>query len=126
MEDIYSGLIYQHSLANILNVSQSFIKSLHKPTKPHWPVGQFPDRKKGKKEAYDQIDAILNRLKENIGEPIAKRYVREITGTTTIDNNKGKVIIQYHTSKHQYYAQWCFELGYIATKKSIPSYNTSY
>ena len=33
MEDIYSGLIYQHSLANILNVSQSFIKLLHQSKK---------------------------------------------------------------------------------------------
>ena len=41
IEDRYSGLICQHALANILNVSQRFIKSLRQPTKPHGIVSQF-------------------------------------------------------------------------------------
>ena len=49
IEDIYSGLIWQHALSNILNVYQRFIKSLHQPTKPHGLVGQFPNRQKVKK-----------------------------------------------------------------------------
>ena len=44
IEDRYSGLICQHALANILNVSESFVKSLHQPTKPHGIVGNFPNR----------------------------------------------------------------------------------
>ena len=76
MEDRYSGLICQHDLANILNVSKRFIKSLHQPTKPHGLVGKFTNRQKRNKEAYDYINAFLYRLKEDIGEPIATRYVR--------------------------------------------------
>ena len=49
IEDRYIGLICQHALANILNVYQSFIKLLHQSTKPHGPVGNFPNRKKGNK-----------------------------------------------------------------------------
>ena len=49
MEVIYSGLVCQHALANILNVSQRFVKLLHLPTKPHGNVGQFPNRQKGNK-----------------------------------------------------------------------------
>ena len=64
MEDRYSGLICQHALANILNVYQRFIKSLHQPTKPHGLVGQFPNIQKVSKEVYDYIDAFLRRLKE--------------------------------------------------------------
>ena len=43
IEDRYSGLIYQHTLENILNVSQEFTTSLHQPTKSHGLVGQFPN-----------------------------------------------------------------------------------
>ena len=60
---------------------------LHQPTKSHGLVGQFLNREKGNKEAYGCIDAFLNRLKEDIGETIASKYVRDITGTTTIDDN---------------------------------------
>ena len=44
IEDRYSGLICQHALANIINLSQRFIKSLHQPTKPHGLVDKFPNR----------------------------------------------------------------------------------
>ena len=60
IEDRYSGLICQHALENILNVSQRVIKSLYKPTKSHIIVGNFPNRKKGNKEAYDSIDYFLH------------------------------------------------------------------
>ena len=73
IEEIYSGLIYQHALENILKVSQRFIKLLHQPTKPHGLVGQFPSIQKGKQYDYDSIYAILYQLKEYIGEPIATR-----------------------------------------------------
>ena len=73
MEDIYSGLIFQHSLANILTVSQRFVKLLHLPTKPRGLVGQFPNGQKGNKEAYGSIDDFLHQLKEDIGEAIATR-----------------------------------------------------
>ena len=49
IEERYSGLICQHFLSNILNVSQRFIKSLHQPTRPHGLVGQFPNIQKGNK-----------------------------------------------------------------------------
>ena len=44
--------------------------------KPHGIVGQFPNIYKGNKEAYDSIDDFLNRLKEDIGEPIVTRHAR--------------------------------------------------
>ena len=44
IEDRYSGLIFQHYLANIINVSQGFIKLIHKPTKPHGIIGNFTRR----------------------------------------------------------------------------------
>ena len=49
IEDRYSGLIFQHTLANIINVSQRFINSLHQPTKPHGLVGQFSNIQNGNK-----------------------------------------------------------------------------
>ena len=73
IEDSYSGLICQHSLVNILNVSQRSIKLLHQPMKPHGLVGNFTNKQKGNKEAYDPIDAFLHKLKEDIGETIATR-----------------------------------------------------
>ena len=72
--------------------------------KQHGPVGQFPNRNKGNKEAYDSIDDFINQLKEDIGETIAIRYVRNITGTTTRYEEDEKVFLPQHTSKHQYYA----------------------
>ena len=69
----YIGLIRQHALANILNLSQRFIKLLHQPMKPHGLVGNFTNKQKGNKEAYDPIDAFLHKLKEDIGETIATR-----------------------------------------------------
>ena len=103
--DRYSGLICQHSLANILNLSQRFVKSLHQPMKPHGIVGQFPNKHKGNKESYDSIDTFIHKLKEDIGETISTRYVREITGMTTRDDNDNKVFLPHHTSNHQYYSQ---------------------
>ena len=44
MDYRYIGLIFQHLLANIINVSQLFIKLLHQPTKPHGLVGHFTNR----------------------------------------------------------------------------------
>ena len=58
-----NGLICQHALENILNISQRFIKLLNQPTKPHGLVGQFPYREKENKEAYDSIDNFLHRYK---------------------------------------------------------------
>ena len=104
-EGRYSGIICHHYLANILNIYQSFIKSLHQPTKPHSLFGQFPKRHKGNKEAYDSIDDFTHLLKDNIGETIATRYVRDITGMITRYDNYEKVFLPHHTSKHQYYAQ---------------------
>ena len=50
MKDRYSGLIFQHALANILNVSQRFINLLHRPTKPHTNlVSYLTDRRETKK-----------------------------------------------------------------------------
>ena len=87
MEDIYSGLIFQHALANILNLSQIFIKSLHQSTKQHRLVGRFTNIQKGNKEAYDSIDYFLRRLKDDIGKPILKRYFIEIPGMTAINDD---------------------------------------
>ena len=126
MDNRYSGLIFQHALANILNVSQRFIKSLCQPTKPYGHVGQFPNRQKWNKEAYDYIDYFIHQWKEDIGKPIANIYVREITGMTTRYDNDDSVFLPYHTSNHQYYAQWCFQRGSIFTKKHLgmTSYTT--
>ena len=83
IEGIYSGITFQNSLANILNVYKRFLKLIHQPMKPHGLVGQFPSIHKGEKETYNSIDAFLHQLKEDIGGPIATRYVRDITGMTT-------------------------------------------
>ena len=58
---------------------------------------------------------------------MAKRYVREIIDMTTQDDDVKKVFLPHHTSKHQYYTQWCFECESIVTKKHLvmTSYNTS-
>ena len=73
-----------------------------------------------------QLMIFVRQLKEDISEPIAKRYFREITGMTTRYDNDEKVFLPHHTSKHQYYAQWCFEYGLIVTKKNLgmTSYTT--
>ena len=46
---------------------------------------------------------------------------------TTRDDDDKKVFLPYHTSNHQYYAQWCFEHGSIVTEKhvGVTSYTTS-
>ena len=116
MDDKYIGLICPHALSNILNVSQRFIKLLYQPKKPHWLFGHFPNIQNGDNEAYDYIDAFLNQLKEYIGEPIAARYVIEITDMTTWDDDNNTVLLPHHPLKHQYYAQWCIERGSIITK----------
>ena len=70
---------------------------LHQPKK-HGPVGQFPNRKKGNKEAYHSIDALLNKLKEDIGETITTRYVIDIAGMTTRYDDGNKMLLPHHTS----------------------------
>ena len=84
----------------ILNVSQRFIKSLRQRKKTHGLVGQFPSRQKGNKEAYYFIDAFICLLKEDIGEYITTRYVREITDMKKRYDNNEKVLLPHHTSKH--------------------------
>ena len=46
---------------------------------------------------------------------------------TTIYDDEEKVFLPLHTSKHQYYAQWCFDHGSIVKKKHLgmKSYTTS-
>ena len=63
IEDRYSGLICQHVIANILNISQGSMKSLHQPAKTHRLLGHFLNRHKVNKEAYDSIDAFIHQLK---------------------------------------------------------------
>ena len=75
MKDRYSGFICQHSLANILYVSQRFIKLLHQPTKPLELVVLFTKRQRGNKDAYNYLDTFLHQIKADIGEPISTRYV---------------------------------------------------
>ena len=127
IEDRYSGLICQHALANILNVYQRFIKSLQQPTKPQWLAGQFPNRRKGNKDAYYSINDFICKSKEDIDEPIATRNVKDITGVTTRDDDEEKLFLPHHTSKHQYYKQWCFQHISIVTetKLGMKSYTTS-
>ena len=60
MEERYSGLIFQHVIENVLNVSQTFINLLHQSTKTHVLFGQFPNRHNGNKESYDSIDTFLH------------------------------------------------------------------
>ena len=107
--DRHSGRICQHSLANIINVSQRFTNSLHQPTEQYALVGRFPNIQKGNKEASGSIDSFLHQLKKDVGEPIATRYVRDITGMTTIHDDYEKVFLPHLTLNHQYYAQWCFD-----------------
>ena len=45
----------------------------------------------GNKEGYDYIDAFICRLKDNIGEPISTRFVREITGMIIRDDHYKKI-----------------------------------
>ena len=116
MEDRYSSLICQHALANILNVSQWFIKLLHQPTKPHVIFCQFPNIQQVNKEAYDSIDAFSHQLKDYIGEPIARIYFRDITNMTTRYDDEEKVFFPHRNSDNQYYAQWCFQRGYVVSK----------
>ena len=125
IKDIYSGFKCQNALVNILNVSQMSVESLRQPTKPRILVGQFPNRLKGNKEAYDSIDAFIHQWKEYIGEPNAKIYFRGIASTTTIYYKYQKVLLQNHTSKHQYYVHYWFKHRYIVTKKIVTtSYTT--
>ena len=49
IEDRYSGLIFQHALSNIINVSQMFIKLLHQKTKPNGLVVQLTNGQNGNK-----------------------------------------------------------------------------
>ena len=49
IEDIYSGIIFQYALANILNVTLRFIKSLHQPKKLHRIFDMFTNRNKENK-----------------------------------------------------------------------------
>ena len=77
---------------------------LYQTTKPHGLFVQFPNRQKGNIKAYDYIDTFLCRLKEDIGEPIATRYFREITVITIIDDENKKLFLPKHSSNHQYYA----------------------
>ena len=123
MEDRYSGLKIPTRPCKY----SKCISKVHQPTKPHGLVGQFPNTQKVNKEAYDYIDYFPNKLKEYICEPIATRYVRDITGVTIRYDNDKKVFLPHHTSKHQHYAQWGFEGGSIVTKKNlcITSYTTS-
>ena len=82
--DIYGGLIFQHALANIINVSQRFIKSLHQSTKPHRLVGQFPNRQRGKK-----ISLWLNQLfSSSIKRGYWRNYCNKICQIDHWYNNK--------------------------------------
>ena len=85
--------------------------------KSHGLVGWFPNIHKENKEVYDSIDAFIHQLKEDIGETVATIYFKDITGITTIDDDDKKLFLPHHASKHQYYAQWCFERGSIIMKK---------
>ena len=38
---------------------------------------------------------------------------------TTIYDDEEKVFLPLHTSKHQYYAQWCFDHGSIVTERHL-------
>ena len=100
MEDRYSGLICQHALENILNVSQGFIKFLHQLTKPHGIFGQFPNIQKENKEAYNYNDGFIHLLKEDNVEHIAAIYFRDVTDMTTRNDYNEKVFLPHHTSKH--------------------------
>ena len=46
---------------------------------------------------YDFIGDFLHKLKEDIGETISIRYVREITDMKKIDDDDKKVLLLYHT-----------------------------
>ena len=48
IKDIYSGLICQLAVVNIIYIYISFINFIKQPTKPHGIIGQFPNRQKEK------------------------------------------------------------------------------
>ena len=88
-----------------------FFSKIHQVATPKKTCGilsQFPNRQKGNKESYDYIGAFIHQLKEYIGEHIATRYIKCITGMKIGDYDNKKVLHSHHTSKHQYYEQWYF------------------
>ena len=65
-------------------------------------VSFLTDRRETSK-SINLLKLFLLQLKEDICEPIATRYFRDITGTTTGYENDKKVSLPHHTLKHQYY-----------------------
>lgn len=107
----------RNGLANILNVGSDLWNSAVKaPAKKHGNTGK-KNKSKGFEEAKDSLNAFFERLKDEAA-PFPTKLIRSETGNVVRYDNPDEVALPPHYSKHRCYARWCWERGWIVTKKN--------
>eukprot|EP00957_Ditylum_brightwellii_P187808 14300049-Ditylum_brightwellii.AAC.1 len=109
-----------NALTAILNVGhQKLVTIKKKQNYEHAFKGQTGEninRGKGSVGWRVSLEAFFEALKEET-TPFATRVVCEQTETTYMDENPNDVMLLVYMGKHKVYSQWCWERGWIITRK---------
>ena len=115
--------VCQNAIQNIFNIGVKKWNSSTEPTEHPLhhglknKTGSESNRGKGNKEVHESLHAFFEELKKE-STPFATRIIRDVTGTTTRDDDLDAICLPPHMSKHRCYAQWCWSRGWKVEKSS--------
>ena len=109
-----------NAMTSILNIGRRKLDSTKKKTNHTHGNSGKTGLQSGKGKALrvvnESLHSYFGRLKEE-STPFATRVIREEVGTSTRDDNPDDVCLPPHMSKRRCYKRWCYERGWIPTKK---------
>ena len=79
-------------------------------------MGVPSSKGKANTELYVTLNLFFDEL-ANEETPFATTLVRKETGLTTRDDDPDGVVLPPHMRKHQCYARWCYQMGWMVAKK---------
>ena len=87
-------------------------------------MGVLSSKGKAKIKLYVTLYSFFDEL-ANEGLPFTTRLVREETILTTRNDDPDEVVLTPHMRKHQCYARWCYQMGWMVAKKVNPKQHTN-
>eukprot|EP00957_Ditylum_brightwellii_P209112 15360387-Ditylum_brightwellii.AAC.2 len=113
-------MVCQNAMFGVLYIGRVKFESIKQGKTEHGLkncVGTASCRGKKAVDWREYLKQYFEGLKSNECTPFATRVIRELTGTTTRDDDPDNVALPPHMGKRKVYERWCYERGWVAKRK---------